>query len=87
MMRAIRVACYSMSTFAGQPDTLSAGMAAYRSGEYATALADFRAAAGKGVAEAQFGLGLMYDKGHGVPQNYAEALKWYRRAAQQGYAA
>ena len=26
----------------------------------------------------------MYDNGQGVPQNYAEALKWYRLAADQG---
>ena len=29
-------------------------------------------------------LGVMYDNGQGVPQNYAEALKWYRLAADQG---
>ena len=28
----------------------------------------------------------MYAKGNGVPQDYAEALKWYRKAAEQGYA-
>ena len=27
----------------------------------------------------------MYRDGHGVPQNYAEALKWFRKAANQGY--
>ena len=26
----------------------------------------------------------MYDNGHGVPQDYAEARKWYRLAADQG---
>ncbi len=26
----------------------------------------------------------MYDKGRGVPQDDAEAVKWYRRAAEQG---
>ena len=26
----------------------------------------------------------MYDNGYGVPQDYAEAVKWYRRAAEQG---
>jgi hypothetical protein len=36
--------------------------------------------------EAQFNLGLMYDKGQGVPQDYAEAAKWYRKAAEQGNA-
>jgi TPR repeat protein len=28
----------------------------------------------------------MYEKGQGVPQDYAEAMKWYRKAADQGYA-
>jgi hypothetical protein len=28
----------------------------------------------------------MYYKGNGVPQNYAEALKWFRLAATQGHA-
>ena len=28
----------------------------------------------------------MYDSGQGVPQDYAEALKWYRLSAEQGYA-
>ena len=28
----------------------------------------------------------MYDRGQGVPQNYAEAVKWYRKAADQGEA-
>ena len=26
----------------------------------------------------------MYDHGYGVPQDYKEAIKWYRRAAEQG---
>ena len=26
----------------------------------------------------------MYANGKGVPQDYAEAVKWYRRAAEQG---
>ena len=28
----------------------------------------------------------MYDKGHGVPQNYGEAVKWLRLAVDQGFA-
>ena len=28
-------------------------------------------------------LGVMYDIGQGVPQDYAEAVKWYRLAAEQ----
>jgi len=35
---------------------------------------------------AQYNLGGMYDKGQGVAQNYAEAVKWYRLSAAQGVA-
>ena len=37
-------------------------------------------------ALAQAHLGAMYDKGRGVAQDYAAALKWYRLAADQGNA-
>ena len=40
----------------------------------------------KGNAEAQFNLGYMYRAGQGVPQDYAQATKWARLAADQGYA-
>jgi len=32
-------------------------------------------------------LGAMYERGNGVTQNAAEAVKWYRKAAEQGHAA
>ena len=37
-------------------------------------------------AEAQFNLGVLYDDGKGVKQNYAKAAIWYQRAAEQGHA-
>uniref|UniRef100_UPI00046DFDD6 tetratricopeptide repeat protein n=1 Tax=Neisseria polysaccharea TaxID=489 RepID=UPI00046DFDD6 len=37
-------------------------------------------------AQAQALLGLMYSKGRGVCQDYVEAVKWYRQAAEQGLA-
>jgi hypothetical protein len=27
----------------------------------------------------------MYDSGKGVPKDYEEAVKWFRRAAEQGH--
>ena len=39
-----------------------------------------------GDAVAQFNLGVCYSNGLGVAQNYAEAVKWYRKAAVQGQA-
>lgn len=40
-------------------------------------------AADQGDASAQYNLGLLYDQGHGVPQDYGQAA-WYRNAAEQG---
>ncbi len=34
---------------------------------------------------AQFNLGFCYENGQGVMQNYVEAAKWYRMAAEQGF--
>ena len=47
---------------------------------------DMKALAELGMAAAQNNLALMYDNGEGVPENDAEAVKWYRKAADQGYA-
>jgi len=41
-------------------------------------------AADQGDAQAQYNLGVMYDKGEGVAQNKTEAAHWYRKAADQG---
>ena len=37
------------------------------------------------MGAAQNNLGTLYDRGQGVAQNYAEAIKWYRLAAEQGH--
>ena len=68
---------------------LEEGFAAYQQGDYATALREFRPLAVQGDAVAQFAqfvLGVMYDNGQGVAQDYQEAAKWYRLAAAQGNA-
>ena len=46
----------------------------------------YRLAADQGVAEAQYNLGLRYDKGDGVPKSAVEAVRWFRLAADQGVA-
>ena len=40
----------------------------------------------QGEAFAQYNLGVMYENGVGVPENVADAVKWYRLAAEQGRA-
>ena len=45
-----------------------------------------RQAAEQGDAEAQYNLGVICNNGEGVPQDDAEAVRWFRLAAEQGYA-
>jgi hypothetical protein len=65
---------------------LEVGKNAYEAGDYQTALAEFLPLAEQGNADAQYNLGLMYNNGIGVPQDYAEAMRLYRIAAKQGQA-
>ena len=44
-----------------------------------------RMAAEQGDAEAQYALGVSYEKGIGIEKNYKEALKWYQKSSKQGY--
>ena len=64
----------------------AAGVEAYRRGDYATALREFRPLAARGDPVAQFNLGIMYDNGEGVPEDDREAVFWWRKAAEQGIA-
>ncbi len=45
---------------------------------------DTRTLAEAGDPAAQYELGVMYQNGEGVPQNYSKAVKWFRMAAEQG---
>jgi hypothetical protein len=64
----------------------SKGLAAHNSGDYATALQEWRPLAEQGYGSAQYNLGVMYSNGQGVTQDYKEAVKWYLKSAEQGYA-
>lgn len=44
----------------------------------------YREAAEQGYVYAQRNLGIMYNKGHGAPQDHAEAYIWYSLAATGG---
>jgi TPR repeat protein len=85
--RAAAVALFMIPALGGAADAapLDDAHAAHRRGDYATELRLLRPLAEQGNAEAQTALGLMYDAGHGVPQDYVEAVKWYRCAADQGF--
>ena len=54
--------------------------------DYATAIGRWRPLADQGEVDAQYNLGVMYDKGQGVTRDYAIAVSWFRKAADQGFA-
>jgi uncharacterized protein len=62
------------------------GLSAAQSGDYATALRLWRPLAEQGDVVAQFNIGIAYLNGYGVPKDGAEAERWLRKAASQGYA-
>ena len=47
---------------------------------------ELRMSAEEGNASAQNRLGLLYDEGKGVPQDYIQAKEWFEKAAMQGHA-
>ena len=65
---------------------LDAGLKAAQAGDFQTALKEWKPLADQGHAYAQYNLGIMYANGYGVPEDDAEAVRWYRLAADQGHA-
>jgi len=82
-MREVLILSSMMATAALAGD-FAAGYAAWQKGDYAAALKEWRPLAEKGSPDAQYNVGLAYEEGKGVPQNYAEAARWIERAANQG---
>ena len=76
---------WGAATLAWAEADFQKGLAAYKAGDFAAALKEWRPLAEQGLAKAQHSLGVIYYNGRGVPPNYAEALRWYRRAADQGF--
>ena len=59
---------------------------AYLKGDYRKTEQELRYLADHGDVRAQYDLGVLYDRGQGVPHDSQEATNWYRRAAEQGEA-
>ncbi len=54
--------------------------------DYKAALKECRPLAERGDVKAQYELGNMYYLGMGAPQDDAPAMRWWRKAAEQGHA-
>jgi TPR repeat protein len=64
-------------------DTLIDGMTAYQGGDYKTAFRLLQPPGDQGNVDAFYSLGTIYEDGHGVPQDYSQAIRWFRKAANQ----
>ena len=67
----------------GWAQDLNKGMEAYKSGDYVTALKEWRPLADQGNAAAQYNLAFIYNYGNsdgGGTQDDAEAVKWFRKS-------
>jgi len=60
------------------------GMTAYQSGDFATALREWKPLAEQGYARAQYNLGVMYALGKVVPKDYVYAHMWGNLGASNG---
>lgn len=56
----------------------------HKAGDTPAAVAIWRGLAGTGSADAAYNLAVIHQHGDGVAKDAAEALKWYRLAAEQG---
>ncbi|HHF1770681.1 TPA: tetratricopeptide repeat protein [Haemophilus influenzae] len=73
------------STVAAMDFGTQVGIDAYRKKDFAQAAEQFKdAGIVRGDAKAQLFLGRMYYEGEFFKQDYVEAAKWYRKAAEQG---
>ncbi len=63
----------------------AAGRAAYDKGDYSRAAAEWQREADRNDADAELGIGSLYEFGLGdLPQDYKKASYWYQKAAAQG---
>ena len=65
---------------------VSSGSVVGAQGVDAATVKEWREAAERGDAQAQYLLGFMYASGEGVSGDDVEAVKWLRKAAEQGHA-
>jgi hypothetical protein len=76
--------CLLLATKLAWAGPFEDGIAAFEQQDYAAALTLWLPLAERGDRAAQFNLGVLYEKGLGVPQDAKQAAKWYLLAAQQG---
>lgn len=62
-----------------------AGVMAYANGDFEAAAREFFQLSEKGDMAGQYHMGLLYEEGQGVSQQFEAAVRCYTKAAEQGY--
>ncbi len=85
MRRSILIIPVMLFVLAGSvfAQDLKKGLAAYKRGDYKTAIEQWRPLAEAGHAGAQYNLGFNYVQGKGVPKDLVQAYFWFDLAARQ----
>lgn len=81
----VLVVSVSAPALADAPDSAASTPTDMSASQAAQVLKKNRSRAKAGDASAQYNMGVLYDRGLGVDQDYAEARRWYEKAAEQRY--
>ena len=85
VIKALLSICLLVFSLTANANEFGDGMAAYRSGDYATARAKWLPLANSGHTRAMNNVGLMFKKGLGVPKDLEKSFGYFLRSAQQGF--
>jgi TPR repeat protein len=84
----LRASCAALLSFCAlavqAQDAYESGLQAFRSADYAAAIAHWEPLAEKGDSRAQLALAALYERGQGVPRDPRRAFQWYQKAAASG---
>ena len=86
MRRLLFTICLCLVATVAWAQEFGDGVEAYENGDYAQAFRIWLPLAERADTAAQYNVGLMYDNGFNVKQDYSTAIKWYRLSAGKGYA-
>jgi uncharacterized protein len=84
MRLVLAFATMMLATNFARADQLGDALKAAQRGDFAVAVTLWLPLARQGNVRAQYDMGVLYQHGQGVAQDYKEAAKWYRLAAAQG---
>jgi len=73
---------FTLSATYGYSDDYQDGIEAFEQKDFKRAFEKLRPLAEKGMADAQYNLGVMYEQALGVKQDYQEAIRWWRLSAE-----